>query len=193
MQTSFLPLSQWDNKYVRIIDDSGYCFDGWCEYSNTEYNLHEYGRGEEGLIIDDWLFYVSHINKVESIPETEPTLWLGKPQHSMKLFPEPFAMIEKGIKTIELRLNDPKRRRIRPGDIIRFENTEDETEVLRASVDRVSVFDSFAQLYAALPLLKCGYTPDNIDKASPHDMDTIYTLKQQKDWGVVGIWLTLLE
>ncbi len=192
MHTSFLPLSQWDNQTVRITDNEENCFDGLCEYNSAEYNLHEYGRGEEGLMIDDWLFYASYIIKVEPIPEKMPALWLGKTQHSMKLFPEPFVMIEKGIKTIELRLYDPKRRQIHPGDIIRFVNTEDETETLRAIVDHLSTFDSFVQLYAALPLLKCGYTQDNVAVASPHDMDAIYSQEQQKQWGVVGIWLTLL-
>lgn len=44
--------------------------------------------------------------------------------HDMKLHPEPFAMINSGEKTIELRLLDEKRRQIREGDFIRFTNTE---------------------------------------------------------------------
>lgn len=40
--------------------------------------------------------------------------------HYMKLNTEPFEKIEKGEKTIELRLFDKKRRTVRTGDIIEF-------------------------------------------------------------------------
>lgn len=38
--------------------------------------------------------------------------------HYMKLYNEPFQMIKKGEKTIELRLNDEKRRKLKKGDTI---------------------------------------------------------------------------
>ena len=43
--------------------------------------------------------------------------------HQMQLQPEPFSMIKSGVKTIELRLYDEKRRKIRIGDEILFTNT----------------------------------------------------------------------
>ncbi|MBQ9188117.1 MAG: DUF3850 domain-containing protein, partial [Clostridia bacterium] len=61
----------------------------------------------------------------------------------MKLFPEPFRMIENGSKTIELRLYDEKRRKVQVGDIIRFTNTGDEEDVLRVVVEKLYVFNSF--------------------------------------------------
>ena len=44
--------------------------------------------------------------------------------HNMNLSPVPFEMIKSGQKTIELRLNDEKRQRIKTGDTIIFSNTE---------------------------------------------------------------------
>ena len=44
--------------------------------------------------------------------------------HKMNLNPEPFEMIRNGQKTIELRLNDEKRRMINVGDMIEFTQTE---------------------------------------------------------------------
>ena len=41
----------------------------------------------------------------------------------MKLHPAPFEMIKSGKKTIELRLYDEKRRKIKVGDEIIFTNT----------------------------------------------------------------------
>ena len=45
--------------------------------------------------------------------------------HHMKLQPDPFSQMRKGAKTIELRLYDPKRQRIKVGDQIEFSNTQD--------------------------------------------------------------------
>ena len=62
--------------------------------------------------------------------------------HFMQLQPSPFEMIRNGTKTIELRLYDEKRRKIRIGDTISFTNTESK-EVLNVTVLELSVFDSF--------------------------------------------------
>ena len=43
--------------------------------------------------------------------------------------------------------------------------------------------------YKSLPLLKCGYTTDNIDTATPTDMEQYYSVEEQKKYGVVGIEL----
>lgn len=108
----------------------------------------------------------------------------------MKLNAEPFARIDAGEKTIELRLYDEKRRRIGAGDVIRFESTADETDVLYAQVEGLRFFASFDELYAALPLTQCGYTPEEAATASPRDMDSYYSPEAQKQWGVVGIEIT---
>ena len=106
--------------------------------------------------------------------------------HNMQLKPEPFAMIKDGTKTIELRLYDEKRRKISIGDKIVFTNT-DTGELLEVIVLDLYVFDSFATLYNELPLLEGGYTKDDIDTASPDDMDLYYTKEEQAQYGVVGI------
>lgn len=112
--------------------------------------------------------------------------------HEMRLAPEPFAMMKSGEKTIELRLFDEKRRGIREGDAIVF--TETVTgERLRAAVTGLHRFGSFAELYGALPLTKCGYTEENAAQASPSDMELYYSAEEQKKYGVVGIELSGVE
>ena len=81
--------------------------------------------------------------------------------HQMNLHPAPFALIKSGQKTIELRLNDEKRRRIRVGDRLLFINTVS-GEALRCTVTALYCFNSFGELYRALPLRQCGYTEDDI-------------------------------
>lgn len=106
----------------------------------------------------------------------------------MKLTPSPFEMIRIGEKTIELRLFDEKRRQIKPGDRIVFTNTAS-GEILEKSVAKLHRFDSFEELYKSLPLLKCGYTTENVDKATPSDMEQYYSVEEQRKYGVVGIEL----
>ncbi len=113
-------------------------------------------------------------------------------KHHMKLNPSPFNMISSGEKTIELRLYDEKRRRIKIGDEIEFENTDDSTLVLNTQVLVLHRFCSFDELYSTLPLLKCGYTPDNVAAAKPSDMEFYYPIEQQEKYGVVGIELKLI-
>ena len=43
---------------------------------------------------------------------------------------------------------------------------------------------------AALPLMACGYTPEEARTASPRDMDRYYSPEVQRQWGVVGIELS---
>ena len=111
--------------------------------------------------------------------------------HSMQLQPAPFEMIKDGAKTIELRLFDEKRRKIRVGDTISFTNTAS-GEVLSVKVLELSVFDSFETLYSRLPLSECGYTKEDVDAASPDDMDAYYSKEMQRKYGVVGIKIALL-
>ncbi len=108
--------------------------------------------------------------------------------HKMKLNSTPFEMIKSGEKTIELRLFDEKRQKIKVGDKIVFtDNTTGET--LNTTVVKLHRFNTFNELYKSLPLLKCGYTTENVDKATPADMEQYYSVEEQKKYGVVGIEL----
>ena len=106
----------------------------------------------------------------------------------MNLAPSPFAMIKSGQKTIELRLLDEKRRQIRVGDDVIFTNVES-GEALTKTVVKLHSFDSFEELYHALPLLKCGYTAEDVHAAHPSDMEQYYSAEEQRKYGVVGIEL----
>ena len=108
--------------------------------------------------------------------------------HEMKLNPAPFGMIKRGRKTIELRLLDEKRRKIKVGDNITFSNTET-GEQLTKTVTALHRFDSFETLYKTLPLLQCGYTEADVDNAHPSDMAQYYSQEEQAQFGVVGIEL----
>lgn len=109
----------------------------------------------------------------------------------MKLDKAPFEKIKSGEKTIELRLYDEKRRKIRVGDIIVF-TCRDGGERLARRVKALHVFADFRELYSSLDLLKCGYTPANVRAAKPDDMEKYYSAAEQAEYGVVGIELDRL-
>lgn len=110
----------------------------------------------------------------------------------MKLNPKPYKMIKDGQKTVEMRLYDEKRQAISVGDIIKFQNTENTEEELRAQVVELYRFDPFKDLYDNLPPLECGYTEDNVKNALPEDMNEYYTCEEQVRYGVVGIRIRVL-
>lgn len=113
-------------------------------------------------------------------------------EHPMRLSPEPFEMIKSGQKTIELRLWDEKRQNVKIGDTIVFTNTAS-GETLRTTVLRLHRFDSFEALYHSLPLLKCGYTEENLAAAKASDMEKYYSADEQLKYGVVGIELAVSQ
>ncbi len=176
-------------QWVRLTCVDKTVFEGEAAHDPADYCFHEFGRDEEAVEIDHWLFYLSDVVSVEPSEKKDVNLWMSRPLHRMHLDPEAFARMDAGEKTIELRLYDEKRRRIQAGDMIRFESTADETDVLYAQVAGMRFFASFDELYAALPLTACGYSETEAKTASPRDMDRYYTPEEQKKWGVVGIQL----
>ena len=115
-----------------------------------------------------------------------------KPElHRMKLKASPFRKIQNGIKTIELRLNDEKRQQVQVGDFIEFTQIDDASHRLTVRVTSLHHFNSFAELYAALPKEKLGYTPN--ETPDPDHMDAYYPRDKQEKYGVLGIELALSE
>ena len=113
--------------------------------------------------------------------------------HFLNLSPRPFENIQSGRKTIELRLYDEKRSQIQVGDTLVFVHTEDASKTLTTKAIALHRFPDFAALYAALPLEKCGYLPEEIPTASPEDMNVYYSAERQAQYGVVGIEIILTE
>lgn len=106
-------------------------------------------------------------------------------KHAMRLHSSPFNMIKCGEKTYELRLYDEKRQCIKIGDKIEFLNTNNQ-EQLVVCVKNIHIFKNFIELYQALPLLKCGYTEENLATANPTDMEQYYSKEKQAQYGVAA-------
>jgi len=104
--------------------------------------------------------------------------------HTMKLDAEPFEKIKNGSKTVELRLFDEKRQKIKPGDIIEFFHNGT-GDMLYAEVVSLTRAQSFKELYTMLDKSAMGYADNQI--AHPKDMEKYYSPQLQAQYGVVGI------
>lgn len=109
--------------------------------------------------------------------------------HKMRLAAKPFALIEAGKKTVELRLYDEKRQKIEVGDEIVFALAEDEGRTVTRYALRLHRANSFAELYKKIPLCAMGYTEEEEKKASPLDMRAFYSAADEEKYGVLGIEL----
>ena len=141
--------------------------------------LKERGFAVQSAQAADLFPRCAHVESIVCLIRTRST-------HHMKLHVSPFEKIKSGEKTIELRLFDEKRQKIKVGDIIVFTNNTT-GETLTKTVVKLHYFDSFEELYKSLPLLQCGYTADDIATADPTDMEQYYSVEKQKTYGVVGI------
>ena len=104
----------------------------------------------------------------------------------MKLNNEPFNLIKNGTKTVELRLNDEKRKLLNIGDKIEFTN-RDTNEKLSVDIINLYKYPSFKELYKHFDKVEMGYNKDDI--AESKDMEAYYSKEEQDKCGVLGIEL----
>lgn len=109
--------------------------------------------------------------------------------HSMKLDKGPFESIASGTKTIEMRLYDEKRQRLREKDIIEFLNIENGEKVI-TQVVRLHIYPSFEDLYKLFDKISLGYKEN--ETAIYTDMEKYYLKDNIKKYGVVGIEIKLV-
>lgn len=103
---------------------------------------------------------------------------------NMKLNNSPFNKIKNGSKTIELRLNDEKRSKLKVNDFIEFTNVETNEKIL-TEIMELYKYDSFSTLYENFDKVSLGYSENDI--ANPNDMLEYYSKELQDKYGVLGI------
>lgn len=107
----------------------------------------------------------------------------------MKLNSDPFIKIKSGKKTVELRLYDEKRQKLKNGDKIEFTNIKT-GETLVCNVKRLHVFPSFEELYEHFDKISIGYDED--ETADFKDMEKYYSKEDENKYGTVGIEIELM-
>lgn len=105
-------------------------------------------------------------------------------KYEMKLNNEPFKAIKNGTKTLELRLNDEKRKQLIVGDYIEFTNRVTNEKLLVEVIDLFK-YNSFEELYKHFNKIEIGYSIN--EEANPKDMENYYSKEEQEKYGVLGI------
>ena len=123
-----------------------------------------------------------------SFPKFRDDLLSKLPCHFMTLYQKPFLAITEGWKTVEMRLNDEKRRLLKIGDIIVFTNKTTKEKAI-VEVDDLKPFLSFDELYASYPKWAIGYQND--EKPDPRDMLEYYREEDIRKWGALAICIKL--
>ena len=109
---------------------------------------------------------------------------------AMHLDRDVFKLIKNGKKTVEMRLNDEKRRGLKVGEIISVLE-RGSTKKVFCEIVALHPYNNFEELYADIPKDKLGYARDDI--ASPADMNLYYTYEEVAKNGVLGIELKVVE
>ncbi|MBE6586653.1 MAG: ASCH domain-containing protein [Ruminococcaceae bacterium] len=122
--------------------------------------------------------------------DTDEDTELVYPAHQMKLRPEPFTAIQSGQKTLELRLYDEKRQKIKIGDTIVFTQTET-GEQLHVEVIGLRRYPDYEAMYAVEDPIAMGYNEG--ETADPKDMSQYYTEDEIKRYGTVAIEIRKID
>ncbi len=106
--------------------------------------------------------------------------------YEMKLNKDPFERIEAGIKNMEFRLYDEKRRKLQLGDTIRFLKLPNQKEMIEVKIIGLLHYPSFLALFADISLEKIGYQ-DKSPEEMAKSMRKIYSKEEEQKYGVLGI------
>jgi ASC-1-like (ASCH) protein len=109
-------------------------------------------------------------------------------EHAIHLNSKPFNRINSGIKTIESRLNDVKRKSFQIGDNLTFINRKNGDRVT-STISALHHFPTFSQLFASLPSEKFGESDSAILMT---EIEQFYSETEQKEFGVIGIEFILI-
>ena len=111
-------------------------------------------------------------------------------KYNMKLNNEPFNLIKNGTKTVELRLNDEKRKKIKQDDLIEFTNIKSKEKLL-VKVVNLYHYENFEELYKNHNKISIGYLKEDVP--NPSDMSIYYNQSDIKKYGTLAIEIRLAK
>ena len=105
----------------------------------------------------------------------------------MKNLRYPFERIKNGTKTVEFRLYDEKRSKIKIGDQIEFSKLPDLQETILVDVIDLYREDTFENLFKKL------FTDEDEIKRKTTSMYQYYSPEEEQQYGVLGIKISLIK
>ncbi|WP_185970900.1 ASCH domain-containing protein [Alkalicoccobacillus porphyridii] len=112
--------------------------------------------------------------------------------HMMGLYDEPFALMKNGRKTVEVRLNDEKRQRLRVGDHIDFIKAPVQDDRLKMIVTELKKFESFRELYESVPIEDLGEEGMSVNQLL-NETYLIYSQESEQKFGALAIYVEQVE
>lgn len=106
--------------------------------------------------------------------------------HQMGLYGEYFTSIKAGKKTVEVRLNDEKRRGIKVGDTIEFIKIPERNETLNVQVTSLRSYVTFEAMYKEIPFKEFDCEGWTIEEMIDGTYE-IYSPEQEKKLGTLAI------
>ena len=110
----------------------------------------------------------------------------------LNLTKKPYKKIKKGLKTVELRVNDIRRNKIKKDDHLVFRLKNKPNKQIYAKVVDTKTFYSFKDLISYYGKTECGFAKKSIDEAN-RIMLRFYTQEEINKYGVIGIKFELTK
>jgi ASC-1-like (ASCH) protein len=112
-------------------------------------------------------------------------------EHIMHLSNEPFEWIKSGKKSVEIRLFDEKRKKLKICDIIVFKKT-DGNEEIKTRIKGLLRFNSFRDLFLFIPKKYLGHESLDLEEQILR-MRRYYSEEDEKKYGVLAIWFEVIK
>jgi len=110
--------------------------------------------------------------------------------HEMNLNETSFRNIQEGLKTLELRIYDEKRKKIELGDIIRFNKLPEALEYVDVKVTGLLKYTNFKELFKDIDFKLTGNTLSLEDTLKEIYLNN--SKAKEEIYGVLGIKIKLL-
>lgn len=111
--------------------------------------------------------------------------------YEMKLNAEAFQKVKAGTKTVEIRLLDEKRKKLKAGDEINFFKLPEKSETIIVKVKKLERFTSFRKMFKTIDKKLFGHdglaTEQQLER-----MYGIYTKEEEEKLGVLAIFIALI-
>lgn len=110
-------------------------------------------------------------------------------RYEMRLNKQPFEQMLEGKKTVEVRLNDAKRKLIVVGDEILFINRDNPNQTIIKKVADLRIYNSFVEMAnnenCVMAGFDRGYSTEEVVKC----YHTYYSPEEEQEFGVLAIEL----
>ncbi|MBE5738126.1 MAG: GNAT family N-acetyltransferase [Clostridiales bacterium] len=155
-------------------------FDGEIEFSTKHKNIRA---------IKFWTKFANTFDSVKASSDKEWQNWTIRKREVSNfvcgLQPKYFDMVKAGKKVLEGRLNDEKRRQMKIGDYIIFENVENREDRLRVKIVDKYLFDNFDQMTLFIDKEQLGFDKNDSDEKVIDVYRNIYSKEDEEKYGVL--------